>query len=256
MKKTQKYLHTYAVSLADDALMLGQRLGEWCGNGPFLEEDIALSNVALDFLGRADLLYQQATAWDKTSGSVDELAMLREIHQYRNLLLYELPNGDFAFTCARQFLLDTFEHLYFTQLCHSTCEALVAIAEKTIKEIEYHLRRSRQWIIQLGDGSDESHRRLQTALDEIWIYSAELFQMSTAESQLLAEGISVDRSLLEQSWDEQVKEILHIAGLQAATMPADGGITGNGREGIHTEHLGHLLSELQYMQRTYPGLQW
>ena len=254
MNIATEQLFEYALRLADDALILGQRLTEWCSNGPFLEEDIALSNVALDHIGRARLFYDCATRFDPQGRSEDTLAFLREEREYHNLLLFELPRGDFAFTIVRQFLNDLFMVPYLEQLRTSRNAPLAAVAGKCFKESCYHLRRSKYWMVRLGDGTAESHRRMQEALNTLWGYTHELFLMDSLESTLATCGVAVDRGALRPGWDRQVDAILREATLErpgAAAWAASGG-----REGQHTEYLGHILTELQYMQRTWPGLHW
>jgi len=250
---TQTDLFHYTLGLADDALVLGQRLSEWCSNAPFLEEDLALANVALDFIGRARMFYAYAARLEGAGRDEDALAYLRDCREYRNLLIMELPRGDFAFSTARQFLVDAFNLPFLEALCGSTDSELSAIAAKALKESRYHYRRSRDWVIRLGDGTPESHQRLQRAFDEIWGYSHELFRAGEAERRLVAAGIAPDRAALRTTWESLVAPVLTEATLK---RPADTWSVDGGREGTHTEHLGHLLSELQFMQRAYPGLQW
>lgn len=241
----------YAIRLGDDALILGQRLCEWSSNAPTLEEDLALSNVALDLLGRARLLYGYAA--ELQGGNEDELAFTRDERQYENLLLVELPRGDFAFTMMRQALLDLFEARFFQALSNSADQQLAAIAAKTIKEVEYHCRRSRDWVRRLGLGTDESQHRLQTATDELWGYVDELFAMDELELSLTAKGVAVDRAALRKDWQAEIEQLTAASGI---TLPESPWQVSGGRQGVHTEHLGHLLSEMQYMQRAYPELQW
>ncbi len=243
----------YTLRLGDDALTLGHRLSQWTSHAPFLEEELALANVALDFIGRARLLYTYAAELAGGGISEDNYAYLRDEREFKNLLIMELPRGDFAFTMARQFLVDVFNVRFLPALADSTDETLAAIGAKTLKESSYHLRRSRQWLVRLGDGSEESHYRMQQALDELWGYTSELFVMDDLEGQLTASGIGVDRSLLESPWLCDVDDVLTEATLTRS--PATWAVNG-GRAGIHTEHLGHLLTELQFLQRRYPGVQW
>lgn len=243
----------YSLRLGDDALTLGHRLSQWTSHAPFLEEELGLANVALDLIGRASLFYGYAAERAGEGKTEDDYAYLRDEHEFRNLLIMELPRGDFAFTMVRQFLVDTFNVHFLLALAESSDETLAAIGAKTLKESSYHLRRSRQWLIRLGDGSEESHDRAQHALDGLWGYTSELFAMDDLERQLSASGTGVDRSLLECGWRREVDE-----GLAEATLtcpPSTWSVHG-GRQGIHTEHLGHLLTELQFMQRRYPGVQW
>ncbi len=244
-------LAQFAIELGDDSLILGHRLSEWCSRAPMLEEDIALSNVALDFIGRARLFYQYAAQIN--GQSEDEIAYFRDDSQYTNLLINELPIGDFAFTMARQFLIDSFDCLYFKALTSSTDEQLAAIAAKVIKECEYHLKRSSIWVLRLGDGTEESHQRIQHAINRLWAYCHELFLPSNCELVLQNSGVSVERSQLQQQWQRNVTEQLRLATID---IPQDERAIQGGRNGIHTEHLGFLLAEMQVLQRNQPNLVW
>ncbi len=246
-------LFNYVLALGDDAITMGHRLSEWCRNAPFLEEDLAIGNVALDFIGRAQMFYQYAAELDDQGRSEDDLAFLRDCRDFRNLLIYELPKGDFAFTMVRQMIVDLFNMEFLEQLTKSSDERLSAIAGKCIKESRYHLRRSHDWVLRLGDGTEESHERAQRALVDIWGYTPELFMVDESEQQLVQAGIAVDRAALMSVWDNRVGQILTEAKLQ---KPEDSWKVEGGRRGVHTEHLGHMLSELQFLQRAYPGLQW
>jgi len=246
-------LQNYCIALGDDSLILGHRLSEWCSNGPFLEEDLALTNVALDFMGRSRMFYGYAAELDANGRTEDDIAFLRDCREYRNLLINELPNGDFAFTLARQLMIDVYDVGFFTALAKSQDEMLAAIAAKAIKESRYHLRRSEDWIKRLGDGTDESHRRVQDAFNQLWAYWPEMFEMSVDEQQLLAAGIAVDKRTLKAGWVSSMHAILLEATL---SIPGDDVSIGGGRDGVHTEHLGFLLAEMQFLQRAYPGQQW
>jgi ring-1,2-phenylacetyl-CoA epoxidase subunit PaaC len=241
----------YATRLGDDALVLSQRLCEWSSNAPVLEEDLALSNVALDYLGRVRMLY--GLAGERTGRSEDELAFLRDVMEFENLLMVELPRGDFAFTMVRQYLLDEFESVFFTALLTSRDEVLAGIAGKTVKEVQYHKRRSVEWMRRLGLGTQESNRRAQQALEELWGYVDEFFVMDALEHRLVEQGIAVARDTLEQPWRAAVAALLAETDLR---QPAGDWQVLGGRDRMHTEHLGHLLSEMQFMQRAYPGLNW
>ncbi len=249
----QKSLLNYCIALGDDSLTLGHRLSEWCRNGPFLEEDLALTNVSLDFIGRARLFYSYAAEVEGQGRSEDDLAYLRDCREYRNFLINELPNGDFAFTMARQLMVDAYDMGFFAGLIQSKDPMLAAIAAKAIKESRYHLRRSEDWIKRLGDGTEESHERVQNAFNQLWGYAAEMFEMTDDEQQLVDAGIAVNRSELKPDWTSTVHTVLKQATLD---IPADDWAIGGGREGEHTEHLGFLLAELQFLQRTYPSQQW
>ena len=243
----------YAVRLGDDALILGHRLSEWCSSAPFLEEDLALTNVALDFIGRARMFYSYAAELTGGDCTEDSFAYLRDCRDFNNLLIHELPRGDFAFTMARQYLVDEYSLRYMERLLASADDTLAAIAAKAVKESRYHLRRSRDWMVRLGDGTQESHTRLQSALEELWGYTPEMFEMDELETTLAAAGIAVDSAALKPGWEDAVRATFAEATIEP---PAEDWSVRGGRQGIHTESLGHLLSELQFMQRAYPGLQW
>lgn len=251
-------LQQFVTGLGDDSLILGQRLAEWCSNAPFLEEDLALTNVALDFLGRAQMFYDYAAELHNSESNqdpitADDIAYLRDAREYTNNLIHELPTGDFAYTMARQFLVDCFGVLFMAELVKSADKTVAAVAAKAIKESRYHLRRSTDWVLRLGDGTEESHQRIQRAFDQLWGYTDELFEMTPSETALLSKNISVDKTSLQDAWLKQVNETLSEATL---SIPEDEWRISGGREGIHTEHLGQILAELQYLQRAYPGLSW
>ena len=246
-------LVNYAIALGDDSLTLGHRLSEWSSNAPFLEEDLALSNVALDFIGRAMMFYTYAGEAEDAGRSEDDIAYLRDCREYRNLLICELPIGDFADTMARQFVIDVYEVDFYTALMKSTDATLAAIAAKAIKESRYHLRRSEEWVKRLGDGTEESHQRMQRAIGDVWGYTHELFEVDEKEQGLIDAGVAVDRPALKATWERIVQEVLNEATLEA---PDDQWSIRGGRDGMHTEHLGYLLAELQFMQRAYPDLEW
>ncbi len=243
----------YAIGLGDDSLTLGHRLSEWSSNAPFLEEDLALSNVALDFIGRAMMFYSYAGEKEGAGRSEDDIAYLRDCRQYRNLLICELPIGDFADTMARQFLVDAYDVAFYSELEKSADQTLAAIAAKAVKESRYHLRRSEEWIKRLGDGTAQSHDRIQRAFNNVWGYSHELFEVDQVEQSLIDAGIAVDRPALKPEWERDVQSVLDKATLE--TPDSQWAIRG-GRDGMHTEHLGYLLAELQFMQRAYPGQEW
>jgi ring-1,2-phenylacetyl-CoA epoxidase subunit PaaC len=272
----QEALLSYTLQMADDALVIGHRLSEWCGHGPILEQDIAITNMALDHLGRARTLYQYAADLfndlpAETKGAfftsislqdivakgerVDEdgLAYLRDGWDMRNLLLVEQPNGDWADTITRSFFYDLFHSIYFKALSKSQDETLSAMAEKSLKEVTYHLRWSSEWILRLGDGTEESHRRMQKAIDLLWSYTGELFTASAACKLLLADKVSADPAVLRQEWNDIVQQIFAEATL---AIPSDTWMHSGGREGRHSEHLGYVLAELQFVQRAYPGMKW
>ena len=249
----QSALSRFVLGLADDALVLSHRLSQWCSNAPYLEEDIALSNVALDYIGRARMFYQYAAELEGKGRSEDDFAYLRNEREYTNLLIHELPKGDFAFTMVRQYFIDVFNYLYLTQLIHSKDERIAAVAAKSVKESRYHLKRSEPWITQLAQGSDESRQRILRALDELKDFTGELFDMPEWEKTLVEAGIAVERSILQAEWDKQVQQLLSESSIEYSDSQLQ--IRG-GRNGIHTEHLGHMLCEMQYLQRSYPQMDW
>ena len=246
-------LYKYVLSLGDDALIIGQRLSEWAYKAPFLEEDIAISNFSLDFFGRANLLLEYAASIEASGITADDLAFKRNEREFSNHLIYEQPNGDFAKTIVRQFLIDTYNELFFRELVNSNDNQLSAIAQKSIKEIIYHLRHSSKWVLRLGDGTAESHKKAQFAIDELWMFTGELFQMNQNELEMVDKGIGVDCSNLKSNWMENITKIINMATL---SIPGDEYMQSGGREGIHTEHLGHMLSDMQYLQRAYPDAEW
>lgn len=244
---------TYATRLGDDALVLGHRLSEWCSHGPFLEEDLALQNVALDYLGRARMYYTYAAELEDAGRTEDDFAYLRDARQFSNLLIHELPRGDFAFTMVRQLFVDVFNSLWLAQMVQSANQTLAGIAAKGIKETRYHLRRSHEWALRLGDGTDESHQRMQKAVEDLWGYTHEMFDVDELERELIDVGVAVDNTVLRAQWLEQVTAILTEATL---AVPEDGWAVRGGRTGYHSENLGHLLMELQSVHRAYPGVTW
>ena len=246
-------LADFALALGDDSLLLGQRLSEWYGKAPFLEEDIAIANVALDYLGRAEKFYGYVSELEEGRRSIDEIAFLRDSRAYRNLLIFELPVGDFARTMARQLMVDAFQLPYFKRLSRSTDARIAAIAAEAAKEGRYHLKRSREWVLRLGDGTRESHARMQSAFDALWGYHPEMFAMTGGETALLESGVPVDRSPMKADWEAAMQELLIEATLD---VPGDDWAISGGRDGMHTEHHGYLLAEMQSMQRAYPSLQW
>lgn len=253
IKVTESPLVLYALRRADDALILGHRLSEWCGHGPMLEEDMALANMGLDLIGQARELYTYAGKVEGAGHDEDKLAYLRDVLQYRNLLLVEQPNGDFAKSIVRQFFYSAFADPYWRAMMASKDATLAAIAAKSEKESAYHLRHTAEWMIRLGDGTAESARRAQAAIDDLWAFTGELFHKDESEAALIASGTIVDPETLRTRWTETVEAVLHQALLK---KPSNDWMQKGGRTGRHTEHLGHLLSELQSMQRTFPGATW
>ena len=249
-------LFEYLLRLGDDRLVLGARLSEWCGHGPILEEDIALSNVALDLLGQATNLLRYAGEIEGQGRDEDALAYFREAVAFRNCQLVELPKGDFAFTIARQFLFDVYAVVVLDALSRSTNEQLAAIAAKSLKEAKYHVRHSGEWMLKLGDGTDESHRRVQKALDDLWRFTGELFAADEIDRAMLDQGVAPDLAALQTQWEGLVREVVERATL---TIPHDVprlASTRGGRVGAHTEALGHLLAEFQIVARSHPGATW
>jgi ring-1,2-phenylacetyl-CoA epoxidase subunit PaaC len=245
-------LFTYTLRIADSSLILGQRMSEWCSNGPTLEEDIAMSNISLDMFGQANGFYQYAAQLDGTK-SADELAFRRNEREFFNHQLVEQENGNFGTTMVRNFLHDIFNFLFYTELTKSKDETLSALASKSLKEVKYHLRHSSNWLIRLGDGTGESNTKVQDALEELWMYTGELFEMDNLDTELLNNGIAVDNSALKLEWDIMVNKTLVKAKL---TRPEEAYMATGGKKGLHTECLGFILSEMQFLQRAYPDAKW
>jgi ring-1,2-phenylacetyl-CoA epoxidase subunit PaaC len=243
----------YTLRRADDALILGHRLSEWCGHAPMLEEDMALANMGLDLLGQARELYSHAAKVEGRDNDEDKFAYLRDVRQFRNLLLVEQPNGDFARTIARQFFYAVFADLYWRAMMKSTDATFAAIAAKSEKESAYHVRHCSEWMVRLGDGTEESHRRAQTAVDDLWAFTGEMFAVDDSERGLIDRGIAVDPATLRLQWLKIVTGVVSEATL---ALPKSDWMQQGGRDGRHSEHLGHLLSELQSLQRTFPGATW
>ena len=248
----------YTLHLADSSLIMGHRLSEWTGHGPMLEQDIAISNIALDLIGQARNFYQYAAEIINSNNekekrvTEDDLAYLRDTGDFKNLLITELPNDDWAKTVGKIFFFSTWQFYFYQKLIHSTDRQLSAIAEKALKEVTYHVKWSSEWVIRLGDGTEESHNRMLKAIDELWKYTGELFS-STSYEQVASDGSGVDISRLREAWMNKVKEVFSEATL---TIPGKTLMQTGGKEGKHSEHLGNILPELQYMQRTYPGCDW
>jgi ring-1,2-phenylacetyl-CoA epoxidase subunit PaaC len=250
---TRLALVEYLQRHGDDRLILGHRLSEWCGHAPILEEDIALANIALDFVGQANLLLGLAGQTEGQGRDADALAYFREAVAFRNLQIAELPKGDFAYTIVRQFLFDAYDMPFLDALRQSSHAELAGIAAKAHKEARYHLRHSAEWVIKLGDGTDESHRRAQVALDDLWHYTGELFTTDDTDRRLVATGIAPDVAPLEAGWRDRVTAVVRQATL---TLPDTRPAMLGGRRGRHTEHLGHLLAEMQIVARSFPGATW
>lgn len=246
-------LMEYLLRLGDDRLVLGHRLSEWTGHGPILEEDIATANLALDLIGQAASILRLAGEAEGKGRDEDALAYFREGVEFRNCLLVELPRGDFGFTMVRQFLFDAHSVLLWDALSRAGHAGVAAIAAKALKEDKYHLRHSSEWVVRLGDGTVESHARVQRALEGLWPYTAELFESDEVDAAVAAMGIGVDLPALRSRWDAMVDDVLARATL---TRPADGPMQRGGRRGRHTEHLGHLLATMQIVARSHPGAKW
>ena len=246
-------LFEYLLRLGDDSLILGQRLSEWCGHSPTIEVDLSLSNLGLDLIGQAQLLLDYAAEVEGRGRNADRLAFHRDVLQFRNCLLVEQPNGDFAQTIARQFLFSTYSKALFEQLIRSADDRLAAIAAKAVKEVAYHAELSAEWVIRLGDGTDDSHRRLVDGFDWFWRFVDELFVMDDLELSLVEAGVAIDKAALRPAFDTRVSSVLAAATLPPSTnsWPIKGG-----RIGHHSEHLGHLLATMQYLPRAYPDAVW
>ncbi len=249
----QEAILEYTLRIADDSLILGHRVSEWCGHGPILEEDIALTNIALDLIGQATNFFDYAAKVQDQGKTCDDLAFLRLEREYKNVLLVEQKNGHFGDTLARQFFFDVFRKLYFEALSKSTDKDLAGIAEKSLKETKYHLKHSSEWMIRLGDGTQESHDKIQESVNHLWKFTDELFFMDQVDELLIKENIAVDLEALKSAWNGYINEIFQEATL---TIPTNGWKQAGGRKGLHSEHMGYALAELQYMQRAYPNMQW
>jgi ring-1,2-phenylacetyl-CoA epoxidase subunit PaaC len=249
----QDALFEYLLRLGDNALILGHRLSEWCGHSPALEEDLALSNVALDLIGQTQLWLNLAGEVEGKGRDADKLAYLRDGRDFRNVLLVEQPNGDFAVTMARQFYFDAWHYLLLRELTGSKDSRIAEIAAKGLKEVTYHLERSRDWVLRLGDGTEESHRRMQTAIDDLWMYTGELFESDEIDQAMAREGLGPDLATLHEPWIGLVRATAEEATL---SLPQPGWAQKGGKRGIHSEHLGYILADLQFLQRAYPNATW
>ncbi len=257
------HLYNYTLHLADNALIMGHRLSEWTGHGPMLEQDIAISNIALDLIGQSRNFYQYAATLKNTGSdgeildeaTEDTLAYLRHANEFRNILVTELPNGDWAKTILKLFFFSTYQFYFYQKLIYSSDKQLAAIAEKSLKEVTYHVRWSSEWVIRLGDGTAESNRRIKLAFEELRPYTGEMFEPSAYEIIAIKEQVGVDVSKLKNDWQSKVNAVLQQATL---VYPADEStwMQTGGKEGIHTEHLGFILAEMQFLQRAYPGCKW
>jgi ring-1,2-phenylacetyl-CoA epoxidase subunit PaaC len=246
-------LFEYLCRIGDDRLVLGHRLSQWCGHAPILEEDIALANFALDFVGQAQAFLTLAGEVEGAGRDADALAYHRDEYEFRNVQLVELPRGDFAFTMVRQYLFDAFDVLFLDRLTRVTHAGMAGIAGKALKEARYHARHSGEWIVRLGDGTDESHRRVQHALNELWAFAGELFAADAVDAAMMAVGTGVDLASLRTPWEITVRDTLARATLR---VPDDARVVRGGRQGRHTEQLGHMLAEMQILPRSHPGAAW
>jgi ring-1,2-phenylacetyl-CoA epoxidase subunit PaaC len=250
---TKEALFEYSLRLGDSSIVLAQRLAEWTGHGPFLEEDLALTNISLDIFGRGKSLLEYAARVENKGRTEDTLAFFRTDRQYLNYLICELDKGDYAKTIVRQALMDSFDYLFYNELAKSKDETLAGISAKSIKEITYHKRHSFSWVERFGLGTEESHKRAQDALDELWRFTGELFEMHESDELLLKEGIAVDLRLLQPKWESEIRQLFAKVNL---SIPENAFMQTGGRKGIHTEQLSYLLAEMQSLPRMYPDAKW
>lgn len=250
---TKDALYNYSLRMGDNALILGHRLSEWCSKAPIIEEDLALTNVALDMIGRAQAFLKYSAILKNEGQTEDDLAYRRSEKEYHNHLITEQANGDFAHTIARQLFISVFEYHFFSHLEQSTDVEFAAIAAKAVKEVKYHREHAIDWTIRLGDGTAESHKRMQTAINDLWMWTGELFEMDEVDITLLKDGISVDLAPIRDLWQNELDKVLLEAML---VFPEAEYMQSGSRKGIHTENMGHILSEMQYLQRAYPDAKW
>ena len=243
----------YTVRLADDAFVLGHRLSEWSSRAPTMEEDIALSNMGLDLIGQARSLYAHAVKLEGKGRKEDDLPFLRDAHEFRNVQLVERPNKDFAVTMARQLAYSVFAELQWGALKGSRDTEIAGVAAKAEKECAYHVRHASEWVIRLGDGTAESHARMQAAIEDIWPFTGEMFEVDDVDRAMIAKGIGIDASALRAGWSAALADVLAEATI---SRPGDRWMMSGGRQGVHTEHLGLMLAEMQFLQRAYPGASW
>ncbi len=246
-------LFKYCLRLGDNSLILGHRLAEYCSNGPYLEEDISITNTSLDLIGQAEAILKYAAKVEGEGRTEDDLTYKRPEIEFYNVQLTEQPNGNFARIIARQFFMDAFNFYLYSALKESTDNTISAIAAKSLKEVTYHLRRSSEWVIRLGDGTNESKTKMQEAINGFWRYTSELFEMDEIDKELIAKGIAVDLKPIQNLWNKKVDEILAMATL---IRPEDAYMATGSRKGYHTEHLGYILAEMQYLPRAYPTAKW
>lgn len=252
-QENKDHLISYLLGVADNYLILAQRLGELCGHGPNLEPDIAITNISLDLLGQVRSFYQYISQLKGDGSTEDDIAFLRKEREYRSILLVQQPNTDFAYVIVRQFFFDVFNKLFLNALQQSADETLRALAFKGIKEASYHERFSGDWLKRLGDGTAESHQKAQQAVNDLWVFTDELFHTSSADQAMIVAGVAPDMSQLREYYYEKVEELLSAATLTIPEVPY---FQKGGKDGLHSEHMGYLLAEMQYMQRTYPGCKW
>ena len=252
-EKIGDYLYQYLIRLADTSLTMGQRLAEWCGHGPYLEEDVALTNVSLDTIGHANLFYQLAAELNDEGKTVDDLAYLRDVHEYRNPILTELPRGDFGYTMMKQYFIDVYHLLLYKELAQSTYQPLADVAKKALIEVQYHHERSHEWLQRLSLSTDEAKAKMQMALDQLWFYTPELFETNEAIDELIEQNVAADLAEVKIIWQMMVESHLSQCELK---LPESGWIATGGLDGEHSEHLGYMLAEMQFLQRAYPGCEW
>lgn len=248
-----KTLYNAVTHLGDNALILGHRISEWCGHGPVLEQDIAMTNISLDLIGQARMYLDYAGKLSGEDKSDDDMAYKRDVLDFKNFLITELPNGDFADTIARQFFFDQWHFVFLSHLQNSKDETLSSIAKKSIKEVTYHKRWSSEWVVRLGDGTEESKEKMQRAIDDMWMYTGEMLTQTEEESALVEQGILPDAPAMKETWMHEVKEVINEATL---SLPEDDFMQEGGKTGVHTEHLGFILAEMQFLPRAYPDATW
>lgn len=249
----KEYLYRYLLRLADTSLTMSQRLAEWCGHGPYLEEDVALTNVSLDILGHANLFFELAVDVTDEDVTADDLAFLRDAHEFRNPILTELPRGDFAYTMMKQYFIDVYHLLLYKELSHSTYEPLAEVAQKALIEVQYHHERSHEWLKRLSLSTEEAKGKMQQALDDLWFYTPELFETDAEIDGLIEQHVAADLVDVQSIWQMMVESHLVQCELK---LPESGWVATGGLQGEHSEHLGYMLAEMQFLQRAYPGCEW
>lgn len=246
-------LFEYVIRIGDNSLIMGHRMSEWCGHGPILEQDIALINIALDHIGQARNWLQLACKIENKGRTEDDLAYHRDAYDFRNALICEQPNGHWGDTLIRGLFFDTFNYHFTQALTQSTHQEIAEIAQKSLKEISYHKNFTCDWVVRLGDGTDESHKKMQESLVNLWMYSGELFMMDEVDEILMKEGIAVDLQKVKLEWDKTIQQTLKEATLE---IPSETWMQKGGKKGVHTEHLGYILAEMQFLPRAYPDAKW